>query len=86
MTPYFWQWGDRISDVPTKYLCNSIVPPPTFTMQMKPMEREREADLNDIHVLMKNYIARVFPTRSQCSTIGLTKAVVCIILSVGWCI
>ena len=28
----------------------------------------------------------IFSRSSQCSTTGLTKAVVCAILSVGWCI
>ena len=28
----------------------------------------------------------VFYRSSQCSTTGVTKAVVCVILSVGWCI
>ena len=28
----------------------------------------------------------LFLINSQCSTTGVTKAVVCVILSVGWCI
>ena len=28
----------------------------------------------------------LFLNSSQCSTTGVTKAVVCVILSVGWCI
>ena len=28
----------------------------------------------------------LFSRSSQCSTTGVTKAVVCVILSVGWCI
>ena len=31
-------------------------------------------------------VVRAISLSSQCSTIGVTKAVVCAILSVGWCI
>ena len=31
-------------------------------------------------------VVRAISRSSQCSTTGVTKAVVCVILSVGWCI
>ena len=32
------------------------------------------------------FFSSIFSRSSQCSTTGVTKAVVCAILSVGWCI
>ena len=38
------------------------------------------------HCYISIYLLLAISRSSQCSTTGVTKAVVCIILSVGWCI
>ena len=41
----------------------------------------------DIYIFLKVFVVEDHSqTSSQCSTTGVTKAVVCAILSVGWCI
>ena len=42
-----------------------------------PSHHKTELDLHTITAISRS---------SQCSTTGVTKAVVCVILSVGWCI
>ena len=37
-------------------------------------------------ILFEFNITPIFSRSSQCSTTDVTKAVVCVILSVGWCI
>ena len=40
----------------------------------------------DKHILYRSLHCLAISRSSQCSTTGVTKAVVCVILSVGWCI
>ena len=42
--------------------------------------------MTDMHSTGLHLLNQAISRSSQCSTTGVTKAVVCVILSVGWCI
>ena len=47
---------------------------------------EKFKALEEVTIAFYMYIKVAISRSSQCSTTGVTKAVVCAILSVGWCI
>ena len=55
-----------------------------YTQQVKCLTHTHR--YTHLHISFPPSLVELFSRSSQCSTTGVTKAVVCVILSVGWCI